>query len=36
LRLFQVLEKNNNNTVVIISPDGLADIKSLKGKLETG
>ncbi len=30
LRLFQVLEKKDNNTVVIISPDGIADIKPAK------
>lgn len=36
LRLFQVLEKKDNNTVVILSPDGIADIKSSKGKLEAG
>jgi len=30
LRLFQVLEKNNSNTVVILSPDGTADIKPAK------
>jgi regulator of protease activity HflC (stomatin/prohibitin superfamily) len=35
LRLFQVLEKNNNNTVVVISPDGISDVRSIKDKPES-
>jgi regulator of protease activity HflC (stomatin/prohibitin superfamily) len=36
LRLFQVLEKKDNNTVVIISADGTTDIKSSRGAREAG
>jgi len=30
LRLFQVLEKKNSNTVILMSPDGIPDIKQIK------
>lgn len=36
LRLFQVLEKKSGNTIVLISPDGIPDIKQIKESKSVG